>query len=222
MADKKDTREQVSKLIRDAWDEDQPAGWFEPLYARAAEGQMKVPWAFMEPNPDLTAWLDADNTQGDGQRALVIGCGLGDDAEALAGRGFDVTAFDVSATAIKWARERFPETTVDYQVADLLNPPAAWKGAFDFVLEIRTIQALPHTLADDVIAQIAGFVAPGGRVLVMCRARDPEAPKEGIPWALSRRELATFTANGLQEVAFDERKDDDRHQIQAVYRRPAQ
>ncbi|MDZ7952448.1 hypothetical protein [Nostoc sp. DedQUE09] len=35
-----------------------------------------------------------------GQKALVIGCGLGDDAEALAHLGFEVTTFDISPTAM--------------------------------------------------------------------------------------------------------------------------
>ncbi|MCC5670705.1 class I SAM-dependent methyltransferase [Nostoc sp. CHAB 5784] len=41
-----------------------------------------------------------------GQKALVIGCGLGDDAEAIASLGFEVTAFDISPTAIAWCQER--------------------------------------------------------------------------------------------------------------------
>lgn len=68
--------------------------------------------------------------------ALVVGCGLGADAEYIARLGFDTVAFDVAETAIRLARERFPESTVDYVVRDLLDPPAEWLRAFDLVAEI--------------------------------------------------------------------------------------
>jgi hypothetical protein len=51
-------------------------------------------------------------------------------------------AFDVAETAIRVARQRHPGTAVDYVVADLLRPPAAWSRAFDLVVEIITVQAL--------------------------------------------------------------------------------
>ncbi len=191
----------ISRRIRDAWEGDDPAGWFEPLYAAAQRGEAQVPWAFMQANPQLTEWLDANNINGAGKTALVVGCGLGDDAQELARRGFDVTAFDISETAISWAEGRFVEDLpVNYVVADLFNTPEAWRGAFDFVLEIRTVQALPHTLAEQSIAQIASYVVPGGTLWVMCLAREPEEPRQGIPWPLSRAELAGFTRAGLREI----------------------
>src|SRR5437870_3924377 len=80
-----------------------PLGWFETLYRGAAGQAGVIPWADLTPNPHLVGWLgSAALTPG---RALVIGCGLGDDAELLASRGWSVVAFDISAEAIRWARE---------------------------------------------------------------------------------------------------------------------
>jgi methyltransferase family protein len=76
----------------------------------------------------------------------VVGCGLGADAEFMAGLGFTKTAFDVSPTAIQLAREHYPRTAVRYVTADLLHVPAAWQHAFDLVVEIITLQALPPEL----------------------------------------------------------------------------
>ena len=42
----------------------------------------------MVANPNLTQWLNEKQIVGNGQSALVVGCGLGDDAEELARRGF--------------------------------------------------------------------------------------------------------------------------------------
>ena len=42
------------------------------------------------------------------------GCGMGDDAIELERLGFVVTAFDVSHTAIKLCKERFPQSKVSF------------------------------------------------------------------------------------------------------------
>ena len=79
-----------------------PLAWFETLYAQAEGDNSVVPWADMTVNANLAAWLERQQTAGAGRAALVVGCGLGDDAEALASLGFRVTAFDISATCIDW------------------------------------------------------------------------------------------------------------------------
>ncbi len=207
----------VPDLIREAWARDEPSGWFEPLYSAASQGEGRVPWAYMQTNPMLAAWLDAHEIQGAGQTALVIGCGLGDDAEALTRRGFDVTAFDISKTAIDWARERFPQSTVDYHVYDLFETPADWTEAFDFVLEIRTIQALPYQQAGRAIEQIASFVR--GTLLVICNAREPDDPAQGIPWPLSTDDLARFEQYGLTQANFDDLREGSSRNFRVEYKR---
>lgn len=209
----------ISRLIRDSWDKNDPTGWFEQVYAKAEQGELVVPWAAGEPNPALIAWMAQAALPVAGARTLVVGCGLGDDAEALAERGCVVTAFDVSATAIRGCQERFPNSRVAYQTADLLAAPAAWHGAFDFVLESRTIQSLPYTLAEQVIAQIAAFVAPRGLLLVLCAGRDPHDPRRGIPWPLSREDLGLFARHGLAETQFEEYHERGGRQFRAVFRR---
>lgn len=194
----------VSKLIREAWDNDEPYGWFEPLYNHAQNGETSVPWALMQPDTALVEWLNQHKVDGKGKRALVVGCGLGDDAAELAQRGFQTTAFDVSSTAIDWAQERFPDSAVDFQTQDLFKTPDSWRGSFDFVLEIRTIQSLPYTLAEQSMAQIASFIKPGGTLLVICNGRKPEQERRGIPWALSTTELAFFHQHGLKEHRFED------------------
>lgn len=171
---------------------------FEDIYAEAGQDLAAIPWAALEPHPALVAWLDAEPG---GATALVIGAGLGDDAEALARRGLAVTAFDVSPTAIARCRERFPGSAVDYRVADLFALPAAWAGAFDVVVEIRTIQSLPPGTRAAAVAAIAGTVAPGGRAFVHCLARAEDEPAGTRPWPVAPSELAGFGAAGLRETS---------------------
>src|SRR5699024_8883476 len=108
---------------------DDPTGWFEQLYAEAEQGRAVVPWFRGAPRATLVDWAEQRGVTGGGRRALVVGCGLGDDAEYIAGLGFDTVAFDISASAVRSARRRFTESTVDYRVADLLHPPAEWREA---------------------------------------------------------------------------------------------
>jgi len=159
------------RLVARALAAGDPTGWFEPLYAAAEEGAAVVPWDRGAPHWLLTAWAGRRALNGDGRRALVVGCGLGADAEYIAGRGFAVLAFDISASAIRAARRRFPGSAVDYQVADLLAPPAGWREAFDLVVESQTVQALPDPPRRDAIASIGRMVAPGGTLVVIALAR---------------------------------------------------
>ncbi len=176
-----------------------PTGWFEVLYQDAQGDTSQVPWAKLAPHPYLQAWLLQQSQPQDSTSALVIGCGLGDDAERLQEFGYRVRAFDVSATAIDWCHQRFPDSEVEYVVADLLNLAPNWKPA-DFVFECRNIQALPLEVRSQAIQAISNLVAPGGTLLVVTRHRETDAAPEGPPWPLSESELAEFTELGLQEV----------------------
>jgi SAM-dependent methyltransferase len=180
---------------------------FEEMYARAGDDLGALPWAELEPDRAMVAWLDSDAAPPPG-RALVVGCGLGDDAEELSRRGHRVTAFDLSPTAIARCRERFPGSAVGYRVADVLDLPAAWAGVWDVVVENRTIQSLEPIHWPRAIAGIAALPAPGGVAYVRCFGRDDAAPR-GLtrPWPLSRRDLAGFTEAGLVEEAFADRAD---------------
>jgi SAM-dependent methyltransferase len=183
---------------------DDPTGWFEPLYAAAERGDAVVPWDGHAPATHLVEWTAARAIDGHGRRALVVGCGLGDDAEHVAGLGFDTVAFDISPTAIRLARKRFPASRVDYVAADLFDPPAEWRAAFDLVVESITVQALPASARPRAIAAIAAFVAPGGTLIVLSAARDPDDPADGPPWPLVRAEIEAFATGGVETVRIED------------------
>ncbi len=160
--------------------------WFEQLYAAAETGDAQVPWFRGGPNPFLEQWVRERAPEGAGRRALVIGTALGDDAEMLAGLGYAVTAFDIAPTAIERARRRFPDSDVDYRVADLLDLPSEWREAFDLVAEAITVQSLPVALREQAIDAIASTVAPGGTLIVVSGIHSGEGPRDGPPWPLTR------------------------------------
>jgi SAM-dependent methyltransferase len=172
--------------------EHEETAWFERLYAAAEAGGAEVPWDRGGPNPFLEQWVRERGLEGGGRRALVIGTALGDDAELLSARGYAVTAFDVSPTAIAGARRRFPDSSVDYRVADLLDLPPEFVAAFDLVAECITVQALPLSLRSRVIGAIASTVAVGGTLIVVSGIWDGDGPRDGPPWPLTRAELDQF------------------------------
>jgi len=179
-------------------------GWFEPLYAAAEAGEAVVPWDDHAPSPLLVEWTTARALDGRGRRAIVVGCGLGDDAEHVASLGFRTVAFDIAPTAIRGARRRFADSLVQYLVADLLALPAEWRGAFDFVVEHITVQALPASVRPAAIGAVAGLVAPGGTLLVVSGARADGEAVNGPPWPLTRAEVESFATGGLEKVRLEE------------------
>lgn len=197
-----DPRNKIQKLIKDHIAKQDATGWFEQLYASAKQNELPIPWARKTSDPDLIKYLSRNQIDGNGKRAIVIGCGIGDDAEALSVVGFDVVAFDISESAITICKERFPKSSVNYVQADLFALPEEWHGAFDFVFESRTIQALPWEYTERAVACIAECVKMGGTLLVNCQGREPHESKSGIPWRLSRDELALFEQHDLHEISF--------------------
>ncbi|PSB01053.1 class I SAM-dependent methyltransferase [Merismopedia glauca] len=201
-------RDKVKELATESIDKSQPYSWFETLYQQAAKDPNKVPWAKLKPHPELSIWLGNQSVVQGEKSALVIGCGLGDDAEALQAFGYNVTAFDVSPTAIAWCLERFPNSQVNYQVADLFELPENWLSAFDLVYECRNIQALPIHVRNAegievrslAISVVTSLVKLGGKLLVITRTRPSDSLPEGPPWGLSSEELEEFVNLGLTKI----------------------
>jgi SAM-dependent methyltransferase len=180
-----------------------PTAMFERMYGAAADGQERLPWDRGGPHPLLEPW--ARDLDGAGRRALVVGSGLGTDAQFIAERGFEVVGFDVSPTAVAMSRERFADSNVDFVVADLLDLPAEWSKAFDLVVESLTVQSMPIAYHADATVNVARTVADGGTLLVIATARDErDGIPDGPPWPLTRAEIDAFAVDGLTPVEIEE------------------
>jgi SAM-dependent methyltransferase len=200
-------------------------GWFEAFYREQAGDASRVPWADPIGHPLLSAWLaERGPPAPDARRAAVVGCGLGEECEHVAQAGWETLGFDVSPTAIEWCRRRFPASSVRFEVADLLALPQDWRGAFDLVVEVYTLQALPADVRPDAARRMVELVAPGATLLVITRGREPDEPAEELPWPLVRRELDVFTDAGLELVRFDDvpsLKHSSGRRFRVEYRAPA-
>lgn len=193
-------RRRARELAAEGLATGRPTDWFETLYAEASEAS-EIPWADLAPNPMLTEWLDAAALPSG--RALKVGCGLGDDAEELAARGFEVTAFDISTSAIEWAQRRFPNSGVAYLQGDVLDLADPWSGAFDLIVEIYTLQVLPAQLRPAAARNLINCLAPGGTLLLIARAREPWEDIGLFPWPLTHDEILGLFS-GLELVSFED------------------
>lgn len=215
-------RARTRELAAEFNEKGEPLGWFDALYKEAGGDSEKVPWADMEPNRFFREWAESTGLKGGGRSALVVGCGLGDDAKYLDDLGFKVTAFDLSPTAIDWAKRVYGDSDIRFETADLFDPPREWTwqkekptasaGGFDFVLEIYTIQPLPLEMRPKVIDSIAAFVAPSGRLVVVTRGREDGEEVGVVPWPLSREDLSRFDENGMVETSFQDVWDEEDEQ----------
>ena len=193
-----DWEEEEVRLLSIARAAGDPTGWFDQLYAAAADGLVQLPWSRTDPHPLLAEWAHTRRLEGHGRRAVVIGCALGADAEFVARCGYATVGFDVSATAIGLARARHPSSSVEYREADLLQPPDEWQRTFDLVVEIITVQTLPQPFRATAITNAGGLVADGGTLFVVAAAHHDDVELgPADPWPLTRAEVQAFSADGL-------------------------
>lgn len=120
--------------------------------------------------------------------ALEAGCGEGNEARWLAQAGWTVTGADLSATALARARERTDAEQVQWVEADLQT----WTPdhAYDLV---STHYAHPRTGQLDFYARLAGWVAPGGTLLVVGHLQPGTVTADLVS--------ATLEAQGLRVVS---------------------
>ena len=217
-------RQRVQRLCDTARQAGNPCGWFEPLYRESRGSTDRIPWADGAPNSHALEGMEHASVP-KGGRALVLGCGFGDDAEELAARGFEVTAFDVSSSAIAWCGRKHPESSVTYEVEDLFRLPDRYRNAFDLVLEVYTLQAIPWPDRSAGFKPVAECVAPGGVLLAVMRGRDDEAEVDGSgpPWAISRAECSAFERQGLVLDSWEdflEPEEPFNRRFRSIFRRP--
>ncbi|GAA4929572.1 SAM-dependent methyltransferase [Nonomuraea thailandensis] len=114
------------------------------------------------PNPYL-ARETAGLTPG---TALDAGCGGGAEAIWLAERGWDVTAADISSQALTVAAGRAAASGAAARLRWVRADLTLWRPDAPFDL-VMTHYAHPSTPQQDFYERIAGWVAPGGTLLIV-------------------------------------------------------
>ncbi len=176
----------------------EPTRWFEEIWSAGVRGELDMPWDRRDPNPLVATRVGP----GAGRRAVVVGAGLGADAEFLAAQGYRTAAFDIAESAVLAARQRYPRSRVEYRVANLLDLPPDLVSAFDLVVEVYTVQALPQSVRSAAVAGIRRLLAPGGTAVVVQMVREAsEQVSLHPPWLLDRQEMESFAGDDVELIA---------------------
>lgn len=191
------------KMVKYYQDNNDPLGWFDSIYKNAEGDYKAVFWADLEASPYLIKWLEKNPIKENKNKAIVIGCGVGDDAEALSEFGYDVTAFDISPCAIELCKNRYPNSKVKYLVADLFNYQKKWIENFHVIYECNTIQVLPGEYRVKAREAISNLIRKEGHLLVSCRSRKKGEQEDDIPLPLDKYEIDDFIRTyKLEEIEF--------------------
>jgi SAM-dependent methyltransferase len=104
------------------------------------------------------------------ERALEIGCGMGNYTFELVRRGVALEGLDLSPVLLERLRAYAPPGfEIPLHCADALDPPAELLGRFDAVIGFFTLHHL-HDV-EGSIAEMVRLLRPGGRFAVSCRNR---------------------------------------------------
>lgn len=116
-------------------------------------------------------------------RSVDLGCGEGGDVLWLAGRGWEASGTDVSTVAIERARERAKREGVAgarFFVADLEE----WEADSTYdLITASFFQSHVHLDRGAILRKVAGFLNPGGALVLVSHAAPP-------PWAKGLQKAA--------------------------------
>lgn len=126
-------------------------------------------WFSDNPTPELLDWIEYNHISA-GDEICEIGCGEGRDALYLSEMGFNVTAVDVSETAIEKCKEiaRSKGLNVNFIIADALCLNKTIKAKYKWVYSIATL----HMLVNDIdrekfLNSVHELLQPEGRLLLI-------------------------------------------------------
>lgn len=171
---------------------------WEQLYQEQEVESM--PWFNGDLDPDIEKKLTKLNlTKGS---VLDIGTGPGTQAIILAERGFQVTATDLSETAIKKAAAKAAEKglNVNWQQDDILHSKVS--GEFDVIIDRGCFHIFPPENRQDYLNVVYSLLKPKGYLLLKCFSY--LETREGGPHRFTPEEIREIFSPKLQVVSIEE------------------
>jgi len=161
--------------------------FFESVYEHG-----RPPWDIGGPQPVVVELEAAGEIAGD---VLDVGCGTGENALFLAGRGYAVVGIDSAPAAIAQARAKAEERGIGaaFLAADAMNL-AGFGRTFDTAID----SGLFHVLSDEdrpcYARNLASVLKLGGRFFMLCFS-DDEPGDYPLPRRITRREIRSTFAD---------------------------
>ena len=168
--------------------------------------QGDTPWDTGRPSQELIRVLDEEHIPP--CRAIDLGCGTGTNAIHLASRGFEVTATDISPTAIDRCRMRRATTDVRIRCvqADLLKPPDDLGGPCGFFFDRGCYHVIRRVDVQGYFRTLDRILAPAALGLVL--TGNAKEPMEHGPPPVTEEEFRADWEKGyeilwMREFRFD-------------------
>jgi 2-polyprenyl-3-methyl-5-hydroxy-6-metoxy-1,4-benzoquinol methylase len=132
----------------------------------------EIPWNMNNP-PDLLVTLVEQNKILP-CKTLDLGCGTGNYALFFAGRGFDVTGIDISASAIEIAKETALRKGISctFIASDVLGEMQDIKDTFDFAYDWELLHHIFPPERETYVKNVFRLLTPEGMYLSVCFSRD--------------------------------------------------
>lgn len=180
-----------------------------PLTPRDFEDAYRAgtpPWDIGRPQPELLRLADEGEIVGD---VLDVGCGTGENALHLAGRGLRVLGVDASPLAVERAREKAAARglAAAFLVADALDL-AKLRRRFETVLDCGLFHVFDAADRRRYAHSLCEVLSPGGTLHLLCFS-DEEPPGPG-PHRIGEGDLgdafrSLFAITRLRPGRFDSR-----------------
>jgi len=136
--------------------------------------QESIPWNLTDPPEVLTQLVNEGIIQP--CKTVDLGCGTGNYAIYLAKAGFDVSGIDISAEAIRLARENAANKGVacNFIVGDLCRDWPESSGNFGFAFDYEVLHHIYPRFRKKYIENVSRFLKPGAFYLSVCfSVKDP-------------------------------------------------
>ena len=165
-----------------------------------------TPWDTGHPSSELMRVVEEDKVAP--CPAIDLGCGTGSNAIYLAERGFEVTALDISPTALDRGRGKKAKAGVKtrFVLGDVLEPPEDIGGPYGFVFDRGCYHIVRRINLDQYLQTLEGITRAGSLGLFLTGNANEKLEK-GPPTVTEkeiRAELGRlFEIIRLREFRFD-------------------
>ncbi len=172
-----------------------------------------TPWDVKKPDSHLAEIVKAVPIKP--CKALELGCGTGTNAIWLAQQGFEVTAMDLSETALDQAGRKAGADGCNFVLTDFFEGPLPGTD-FDFVFDLGCLHGFSDSAHRDILAcRIAQCLKDGGYWLNISSSLDGQAI---CPSRLSASEITAavepyFEIQSLTATVLDNLSPEDKEEL---------
>jgi SAM-dependent methyltransferase len=173
-------------------------GYMRPMNWDECYRNGEVFWDKGAPAPAMKQYLAHQAVDG---RALVPGCGRGNEVALAVEHGLDAMGLDIAPTAVAEARALYPYLAERFMTGSLFDPPEEMRGTYDVVLEHTCMSGLTPALRADYRRGIDLTLRRGGLLIGMWFINPAlDQGKKGPPFPFSVADLTALFAEGYEIV----------------------